>query len=394
MRAKPRALILCPENPYPVRGGGPTRTAGLVEYLSARYELDAIVFQEAAPSADSQQHWSARAHAVEFVRLRPHARHAAARLWRNFVRAVRGVPPLVDRFSGYESFLQAFLRGRAYNLAVVEHFWCSGYVPLLRERASRVVLDLHNLESVWHERCAQVTRGLLAWFHRRFARCAVKLEQQRLSEPSLILVTSPVEEALVRQRASGASTFVYPNTIPYYAPYDENRFHRIAFSGNLEYYPNIDAVCFFYKNVWPALVRRWPRLEWVLIGKNPGGVQAIVRGERIRFTGAVVDAVRELARAAIAVVPIRAGSGTRIKILEAWAAGTPVVTTPLGAEGLPLQHGIHGWLARSPAEFVEAVSFLLACPTRREALARAGRALYEQSFTWEAGWCKLEMAGI
>jgi glycosyltransferase involved in cell wall biosynthesis len=103
-----------------------------------------------------------------------------------------------------------------------------------------------------------------------------------------------------------------------------------------------------------------------------------------------VDAVAELGRARVAVVPILAGSGTRFKILEAWAAGLPVVSTTVGAEGLPARDGHNLLLADGGAAFAEAVTRLLKCSTLRQSLGSAGRLLLEKEFTWEAAWKKLD----
>jgi polysaccharide biosynthesis protein PslH len=93
--------------------------------------------------------------------------------------------------------------------------------------------------------------------------------------------------------------------------------------------------------------------------------------------------VKELARAQVAVVPLLAGSGTRLKILEAWAAGTPVVSTSLGAEGLPARDGEHLLIADGGADFTNAVSRLLTCKELRDTLGKSGRMLMEKEFTWE-----------
>ena len=95
---------------------------------------------------------------------------------------------------------------------------------------------------------------------------------------------------------------------------------------------------------------------------------------RIEFTGPVGDAIEELARARVVVVPLLAGSGTRIKILEAWAAGRSVVSTPIGAEGLPARDGENIRIVRGPRQMAEAVLELLADAPQRERLGRAGRA--------------------
>ncbi|MCP5117222.1 MAG: glycosyltransferase, partial [bacterium] len=114
----------------------------------------------------------------------------------------------------------------------------------------------------------------------------------------------------------------------------------------------------------------------------------------IRLAGPVEDAISELARSKVAVVPLRAGSGTRVKILEAWAAATPVVSTSLGAEGLGAVDGRDLLIADSPAAFVEQVGSLLQSKEKREQVGSAGRRLYEREYTWEAGWKKLTSLGI
>ena len=112
-----------------------------------------------------------------------------------------------------------------------------------------------------------------------------------------------------------------------------------------------------------------------------------MRGDsRVEFTGAVDDAIERISSAKVAVVPLLSGSGTRLKIIEAWAAGTPVVSTTIGAEGLTARDGEHLLLADDPASFAAAVSKLLASPAERGRIAQAARRLYERDFTWNAAW--------
>ncbi len=159
----------------------------------------------------------------------------------------------------------------------------------------------------------------------------------------------------------------------------------------MEYHPNRSAVRYFRREIWPRLRERWPDLVWRLVGKNAAAVRPFTTGDpRIEVSGEVKDAVRELARAQVAVVPLLAGSGTRLKILEAWAAGMPVVSTTVGAEGLPALDGEQILLADEPAAFAEAVSRLLACKELRDRVGKAGRLLMEKEFTWEIAWQNLE----
>ena len=168
-----RALFVTPEPPYPLRGGGAMRSASLLHYLSSRYEVDAIGFSpkwtEALPPelvSDSLT-----------VSLKRHSRTVLARAWRNGGRLLRGVAPLSDRFSGYEMEINQWLRGRNYDVAVLEHFWTASYLPNVRPHARAVILDLHNIESVWHERCAAVESGPRAVALRRFSAASRRDEQ-------------------------------------------------------------------------------------------------------------------------------------------------------------------------------------------------------------------------
>ena len=160
----------------------------------------------------------------------------------------------------------------------------------------------------------------------------------------------------------------------------------IVFSGNMEYHPNIDAVRYFRTEIWPLLRQRHPELVWRLVGRNPSAVSAFTGAPGIEVVGPVADAVPELARSRIAIVPLRAGSGTRLKILEAWAAGLPVVSTSIGAEGLPARHGEHLLLADSAVDFAQAVTRLLTCEELCSHLGKAGRLLLEKEFTWKSAW--------
>jgi glycosyltransferase involved in cell wall biosynthesis len=257
-------------------------------------------------------------------------------------------------------------------------------------RCDRVWLNLHNIESVFYRSGA---RGLRAPFMQRFASSSLKLEQELLPRFSGILVTSETDAERVRQIAPGCRPVVYPNTIPAVPVQSRVKRREIVFSGNLEYEPNRDAIKYFRREIWPLL--RNSGLTWRLIGRNPAGVGRWVKGDpQIDLSGPVDDAIAEIAAAQVAVVPLRFGSGTRVKIIEAWAAGTPVVTTSIGAEGLPYRAGEHLLIADSPESFAAAVFRVLDSPATATALAVAGRALYERELTWESAWKALSQVGL
>lgn len=392
---RPGALLVSPEAPYPVVGGGPARTASLIEYLGQRYELDVIVFAEPEAADPAAAFPAGLARAVRVIRLPYHSKGALARAARNLGRYLRGRPPLNDRFAGFEGALAECLRDRRYQLAVVEHFWCAGYADLLAAHAGRVVLDLHNVESALYRQGAVAEGWPASRLWRGFASACEALERRWLPRYTLLLAASEEDARRARGIAPGCRCQIYPNALPL-APLPERaEQHVVAFSGNWEYHPNVVAARFFRETVWPRLRARWPELRWRLIGRNPEGVRRYVAGDgRIELTGPVTDALGELAAAQVVVAPLLTGSGTRVKIIEAWAAGRAVVSTPVGAEGLPGTPGEHLLVAEGPEDFAEAVCQLLSHAAQRRRLGRAGRALFEQQLHWGAAWERLKEAGI
>jgi glycosyltransferase involved in cell wall biosynthesis len=383
----PSALFLCPEAPYPIRTGGAMRTAALLHYLAQRYTVDAIFFAQPSDPDPRIALPENRIASSATLRLPHHRRDFAQRAVRNASRWLRGIPPLNDRFGRFDTEIARFLGNRRWDLAVVEHSWCAPYATLLRPHAARLILDLHNVESELHSRCAQTEPGAARLLHIRFAAKARALEASWFPQYDLILAASTRDRDRARAIAPAANVEVYPNTVPARALPSIEQKHQIVFSGNLEYHPNRTGVEWFARHVWPSLRDTFPQCEWVLAGKNPHAVRDAVAGPRVRLTGEVEDAIPEIAASMVAIAPLLSGSGTRIKILEAWSAGVPVVSTPIGAEGLPAEGVL---LAENPADFAAAVGRLLASDSLRREIAATARSILNANFTWEAGWSVLD----
>jgi glycosyltransferase involved in cell wall biosynthesis len=389
------ALVLSPEAPYPVMGGGALRTASILEYLAPRYALDVIVFRQPGEPDPAEAFPRGLARDIRVIDLPHHSKRIHARATRNLVRFLRGSPPLNDRFAGFEREVAEAISGHRYDLAVVEHFWCAPYCDQIAASAARTVLDLHNIESALYASSGAVAPWPASLAFQRFAAAARAMERRTFPRFDRVLTPSEADAARVRAVAPSAAVTVYPNAIPATSQPRVREQNMLVFSGNLEYGPNISAVRFFQGKIWPVLRERWPGLKWLLVGKGAHGVKRAVAGDpRIEIVGPVKDAVEALAAARVAVVPVLAGSGTRVKILEAWAAGRAVVSTSMGAEGLPAGDGEHILIADGVQDFAEAVSRLLESSELRGRIGAAGRALYEEQFCWNRAWEVLERCGF
>lgn len=191
-----------------------------------------------------------------------------------------------------------------------------------------------------------------------------------------VLACSEHDRDLLESLAPGARVFVVPNVVDtdYYAPAGTSEPCTVLFQGGMDWQPNRDAVEFFITEILPELRRLVPAVCFRVAGRCPDEVRARYAGVRgVNFTARVPEMRDEIARAAVCVVPIRIGSGTRLKILEAAAMAKPIVSTSVGAEGLHLLDNEEIILADRPEAFARAVGELLGDEARRSSLGHAAR---------------------
>ena len=224
-----------------------------------------------------------------------------------------------------------------------------------------------------------------------------RYEARLCRESDAVVVVSATDTALLRQVAPEGRYVVLPNGVDTsafaYRPalsareaaIPEGHAPELLFTGTMDFRPNVDAMLWFAEAILPRLRRARPELRCLVVGKMPAPrlLAAARTCPGLEVTGAVPDVRPYLARAAVYVVPMRLGSGTRLKVLEAMAAGVPVVSTRMGLEGIAAVPGEHAYVADTPAAFADAVLRLLADPTEATRLAQHARALVETHYDWE-----------
>jgi len=213
-------------------------------------------------------------------------------------------------------------------------------------------------------------------------------ERRILSAFTHCLAVSDVDAARLRRLAPRAHVSVIPNGV------DPDEFtpsaqtvqpDSLVFTASFTYAPNVDAMAFFCRQVLPRIRVAVPSVRLSIVGQHPGPeIQALQRLPGVEVTGRVPDVRPYLARAAVAVVPLRMGSGTRLKILEAMAMAKPVVSTPIGAEGLEVRAGYDIELARDPTAFADRTIALLHDAERRARLGERARATVLERYAWSS----------
>jgi len=254
----------------------------------------------------------------------------------------------------------------------------------------KIILDQHNIEyEVLYRTYLHEKFSLRKWYNWRESILVKRAELRLCQRADALVMTSERERMAMKRLFPHSFIEVVPNgvNIDYFNPTtpEPECEGRIIFTGSMEYYPNIEGALFFARKCWPLIREAIPGATWHIVGKNPRpDVQKLARLPGVTVTGSVADVRPYFNQAAVSIVPLLVGGGTRLKILEAMAMRKPVVSTSLGCEGLEVEPGKHLLLANDPETFAQHVIELLQDPEKRQALGNAGRALVEATYSWES----------
>jgi glycosyltransferase involved in cell wall biosynthesis len=402
-----RVLMLAPRAPFPADHGAALRNFYLLRWLSRQHEVSLVAFGNPADTAAmrvlqeyarevvilSPPRWTLPERMVTlFVSLEP---DLARRLWSPaFVEQVR-------RRLERSSFDLVQIEGlEMYGLWEGARTGRHGVGPL-------VVLDAHNAEyslqdSAWRVslRAGQWLPALYSFIQARRLR---RYEQRACRAVHGVVVVSGEDEAALRALYPPLRACVVPNGVDtgrYASGPREVDGETLLFIGKMDYRPNIDAISWFTAEIWPLIRGRRPRARLLIVGRDlRPEYQRLARLDGVEIIGAVPDERPWFDRASALIVPMRMGSGVRLKVLQAMAMGVPVISTPLGVAGIGGRDGEHYLLARTAVEFADRTVRVLEEPALGAALGASARELVRSRFDWQVILPRLddfyhELAGV
>ncbi len=401
-----QVLFLCQVLPYPLDAGPKVRAYYMLRHLGQTHTVTLVAFTRPDDSQDAVVHLRgvcAAVHTVPMQRsLRRNVRAGLRGLW-------SGQPIVIvrDEIEAMQTQLRQLTQANAFDVVHADQLSMAGYgLQAIRTTVGRrpaSVLDEHNALYLLVERiAANEPNPLRRRIAQREARALARYEAAMgLAYDAMLTVTQQDQERLLalyppEERASVQGKLA---TVPICVDPEQNPMvtHQAApqptilHLGTMFWPPNISGVLWFAREVLPRIWQRVPAARFVVVGKNPPPeVVALSADPRVEVTGYVADPTPYLAAADVFIVPLHAGGGMRVKILDAWLWGLPVVSTAIGAEGIDLIDGENILIATDTQEFAEATLRTLGDPFLNQKLRTAGRAWVTATYGWRRVYQKVD----
>lgn len=384
-----RILMIANYLPYPQVSGGRIRIYNLLRRVASRHEVSIAAFLESPEDAEGVIHlrqFCARVETASFPQ-RSHVAKVAGML-RN---GLKGKPPELALLHSEELVGKIRWLSSMINFDIIQIESVMGlYLGMLPEpKRYKSIAMFQNVTSQQFGRISQVqqrgVRKLRAWINS----VAMGHWEPRYAENfDRCTTVSEVDQQLLMKANPRLQVDVIPNgvDIEKYQPLPiprENGPASLMFIGNMEYPPCVDAVLYFCSEIFPLLRQAINPIELWIVGGNPPPEVLKLNGSGVYVTGRVADVVPYYQQVTVCVVPLRAGGGTRLKILEAMALGRPVVSTTIGCEGLHVVDGEHLFIADTPEQFAEKTVRLLHDRHLSQCISANGRQLVEAHYGWD-----------
>ncbi len=393
-----KILFLAFEVPYPLDRGGRIKTFHYLKSLTCNHQVSLAALTRTRDCVENLDRLRAMLSLVDVYnipinlsRLRK-VRLALNSLWQMppFVMSLYASPEGKQR-------VERLLNGDHFDLVYADHLHMAQYVP--RQTRALTLLDQHNVESVILRRFADLQSWKpVQWFARLEHRKMSRYEPETCRRFDAIWVTTEVDQKLIAPWLLPQQHIeVLPIGVDtdYFQPGSrEPDLHTLISVGTLSWPPNADGVLWFYNEVYPLIRKQVPNTKFVIVGANPpSAIRRLAEGPSVEVTGWVDDIRPYMARSTMMVVPLRGGSGMRVKILNALAMGVPVVSTSMGCEGIAVTPGSDILIADDGDTIEQQIVTLLKDQRLQRRLSTNGVRLVQKRYSWNVVYGRIE-AGV
>jgi len=384
-----RILNITNAIPYPLVSGAPIRSYNLIRRFAKDHDVYLAAFTEREDQSKEIAHLSEFCRRVITVERRS---TSTLPLLKNLMNWPLKGGPAELRLSFSNKFAEAIhhlVHDVDFDVIQIEHGSMGLYLEAIpRAMRKKAIWVLHDIDFDKFEKISliekNVNRKIREWIHSK----TMRQWQPHFAERFGLCVTmSEIDERLLVAANRRLKVEVSPNGVDtrqfQMMPEEEGENPAILFIGNMSYLPNIDAAVHFCNAALPLIRKKISNVEFWIVGINPGESVRSLAGDGVFVTGGVTDILPYYRRARVCVVPLRVGSGTRLKILEAMAMGRPVISTSIGAEGLDIVNGKHIAIADDSAAFAEKVIELLTNHTLRASFIKEARENVVANYDWD-----------
>lgn len=373
-------LQISPRVPFPPIDGGKRGILNITKPLAERGHHITLI----ALSRHTENNWS---ELERYCSLQVFYNNSEDSVWKVLRNLFSTTPYTVSKYHNaniIEKILRIIEQGN-YDLVHVDTVHCAYYGALIKQRYNLpIVLRAHDYLTAMMERYSNCERNIAL---KLFSK--LQVQKLRSYEGAVCLkfdrcmMVSKDDEEKLKKVAPTVKTVVIPPSVDtsYFTPHENiPEPYSILWLGALSWLPNIDSLTWFVKKIFPLILRRCPSATLYVVGSGKINESKFIFPPRVKFIGFVEDIRESISKCAVAVVPLRIGSGVRLKLIELFAMGKPVVSTTLGAEGTGAKHGEHLLLADSEEDFASSVLQLLNDTALKERLSQKAREFAVNNF--------------
>jgi polysaccharide biosynthesis protein PslH len=361
----------------PLHSGGDIRSYYIARYLASRHELRFLSYYDGKQDTEYERRLAEQFPGASCLPTGK-SEKTVARIMDYVSKLTEPIPYAVSRLRSdiVKKQLAIWLDSGRFDLAVCDFLDAAANFP---PSNMSTVLFQHNVESeIWRRYAARESNPAKRMLYRLEFRKMLAYEKRVVQRFSHVIAVSQHDRELMSAWADSGRISIIPTGVDlseYKPSFSDQVAPLVIFVGAMDWEPNVDAIEFFCKEVWPTVLTRVPNAKFRIVGRNPFRRIQQLASPSIEVTGRVPAVAEHLREAAVVVVPLRIGGGTRLKIYEAMAAGKAVVSTSIGAEGLDVHNGHDIVLADEPKVFAEAVSTFLQDDGARRKYERAAAEL-------------------